>query len=117
MKTGTDNRTIDQAERTVATLPDWRRVREEDAALAASTVVQDEAVLAGLDDNHTHPFRLGYDRKLATSDVPRTRFHDLRFTHPTILVKADVQVTVDSVRLAHSSHVLAASSGAPTIPL
>ena len=75
------------------------------AALAGLTVSEDETVFASPDGSLTHPdyFSQVFDRHLAASDLPRIRFHDLRHTHATILLKTGVHVKVVSERLGHSS--------------
>lgn len=105
VKTGTARRTIDLDDRTVDALRAWRLVREQEAALARLTVSEDETVFAGPDGSLTHPGYVSqvFDRRLAGSDLPRIRFHDLRHTHATILLKAGVHVKFVSERLGHSS--------------
>lgn len=105
VKTGTARRTIDLDERTIDALQAWRLVRGQEAALAGLKVSEDETVFAGPDGSLTHPdyFSQVFDRHLATSELPRIRFHDLRHTHATILLKAGVHVKVVSERLGHSS--------------
>jgi integrase len=105
VKTGTARRTIDLDDRTVDALRAWRLVREEEAALAGLKVSEDETVFARPDGSLTHPDYCSqvFDGHLAASDLPRIRFHDLRHTHATILLKAGVHVKVVSERLGHSS--------------
>ncbi|WP_195210497.1 site-specific integrase [Actinomarinicola tropica] len=105
MKTGSARRTIDLDERTVDALRSWRLVREQEATLAGLKVSEDETVFACPDGSLTHPdyFSQVFDRHLATSELPRIRFHDLRHTLATILLKAGVHVKVVSERLGHSS--------------
>ena len=105
VKTGTARRTIDLDERTVEVLRAWRTEREREAALIGATVSEDETVFARPDGELTHPdyFSQVFDRHCAGSELPRIRFHDLRHTHATILLKAGVPVKVVSERLGHSS--------------
>ena len=92
VKTGTARRTIDLDERTVEVLRAWRTEREREAALIGATVSEDETVFARPDGELTHPdyFSQVFDRHCAGSELPRIRFHDLRHTHATILLKAGV---------------------------
>lgn len=105
VKTGTARRSIDLDEHTVAALRTWRLAREQEAALVGIPVDEDETVFANADGNPTHPdyFSQVFDRRLAVSDLPRIRLHDLRHTHATILLKAGVHVKVVSERLGHSN--------------
>ena len=80
-------------------------MREQQAALTGLKVAEDETVFATADGRLTHPdyFSHVFDRHLAGSDLPRIRFHDLRHTHATIMLKKGVPVKVVSERLGHSS--------------
>jgi integrase len=49
-------------------------------------------------DSFTHD----WDRKIATTDLPRIRFHDLRHTHATLLLASGVHPKIASERLGHS---------------
>ena len=40
---------------------------------------------------------------IATTDLPRIRFHDLRHTHASLLVAAGVPIKVVSERLGHAN--------------
>ena len=44
-----------------------------------------------------------FDRLVAKHGMPRIRFHDLRHTHATVLLRAGVPVKVVSERLGHAS--------------
>ena len=44
-----------------------------------------------------------FDRIVKRSGLPRIRFHDLRHTHATLLLKAGVPIKVVSERLGHST--------------
>ncbi len=43
-----------------------------------------------------------FARTVATTDLPRIRFHDLRHTHASLLVAAGVPIKVVSERLGHA---------------
>ena len=57
-------------------------------------------------DRFSESFRY-YARK---SDVPRVRFHDLRHSHATHLLRAGVHLKVASARLGHSTTKLTADT-------
>ena len=65
----------------------------------------DEFVFARPDGRPVHPdcFSQTWGRLLAASPLARIRFHDLRDTHASILLKAGVPVKVVGERLGHSS--------------
>ncbi len=44
-----------------------------------------------------------FDRLVAKHELPRIRFHDVRHTHATLLLKAGVPAKVVSERLGHAS--------------
>ena len=46
---------------------------------------------------------IDFDRLVAKHGMPRIRFHDLRHTHATLLLRAGVPVKVVSERLGHAS--------------
>lgn len=64
-----------------------------------------ELVFAHPDGSPIHPdyFSQWFDRRLAKSGVPRIRLHDLRHTHATILLSANVPAKVVSERLGHAN--------------
>jgi integrase len=68
--------------------------------------------LAAVDDERfslvgapLHPDRLSeaFDRRVAKSGQPRIRFHDLRHTDASHLLKAGVKIEIVSRRLGHAS--------------
>jgi len=52
---------------------------------------------------HPHSTSQTFERISARAGVPRIRFHDLRHTHATLLIKAGVPVKVVSERLGHGN--------------
>ena len=52
---------------------------------------------------HPHVLSQPFERVTRDAELPRIRFHDLRHTHATLLLKAGVPLTVVSERLGHST--------------
>jgi integrase len=48
-------------------------------------------------------FRQAFERFVKKQALPKIRFHDLRHTHATLLLKAGVPVKVVSERLGHAN--------------
>jgi integrase len=57
-----------------------------------------------------------YEAIVKRSDVRRVRFHDLRHTHATWLLKADVPVKVVSERLGHPKISITLDTYAHALP-
>lgn len=70
-----------------------------------SSCLSDDAVIARPDGTATHPEVISrtFDRIVARSGLPRIRFHDVRHTHASLLLKAGVPVKVVSERLGHAT--------------
>src|SRR5690606_41326552 len=84
--------------------------RHRDAAAEAAAVRGDAfdpkgLVFTGPDGGPIHPEYVtrAFDRLVAKHGMPRIRFHDLRHTHATLLLRAGVPVKVVSERLGHAS--------------
>lgn len=103
-KTSTSRRTIDLDPRTVAVLRTWRRVQLEQQ-MSSGTRNDDDFVFTHPDGGPVHPDRFSkvWDQLVAEHGIRRIRLHDLRHTHASILLKANVPVKVVSERLGHSS--------------
>src|SRR5581483_11526413 len=52
---------------------------------------------------HPHVLSQSFERVARDAGLPRIRFHDLRHTHATLLLKAGVPLKVVSERLGHST--------------
>lgn len=105
VKSGHSLRTIDLDDRTLAVLRSWRK-RQLELYLQTGTRANDSGfVFAKANGDPLHPdyFSRSFERLLAKLDLPRVRFHDLRHTHATLLIKAGVPVKVVSERLGHAS--------------
>ena len=101
VKTRTSRRRIDLDANTVALLEDWRqRLVDEGATLEPSTPMF-------VNTHHRTPspesFSQLFGRIIATTELPRIRFHDLRHTHASLLVAAGVPIKVVSERLGHAN--------------
>ena len=105
VKTEQGERTLDLDAETVAVLRDLRR-RQAAERLAAGPVYQSlNLVFSKYDGSPLHPEAVSkvFARRVAKSELPRLRFHDLRHTHATHLIAAGVHVKVVSERLGHAS--------------
>jgi integrase len=54
------------------------------------------------DTVHPHSVYMAFRRIVENADVPKVRFHDLRHTHGSLLIREGVPVKVVSERLGHS---------------
>ena len=104
VKTTNSRRTIDLDPRTVAVLKAWRRQQLEQR-MSTGRRDDDGFVFTRLDGQPIHPdfFSQSWERLARESGLRRIRLHDLRHTHASILLKANVPVKVVSERLGHSS--------------
>ncbi len=103
-KSRTARRPINLDARTVEVLHAWQQHREdEDPEFDRGD--PDGHVFARPDGTPTHPQLLSdaFQKLVHRSGLPRVRFHDLRHTHATLLLKAGVPIKVVSERLGHST--------------
>jgi integrase len=105
VKTGTARRTIDIDDPVVAQLTSWRKRQAEERLLVGPGYEDHGLVFARPDGRPVHPEFLSrtFDRVVRSSGLPVIRFHDVRHTHATLLLKAGVPVKVVSERLGHAS--------------
>ena len=102
-KTRTARRSIDIDSSSVAVLDRWLQLRrDENPAFRRES---DDYVFAHRDGSPIHPQVLSdaFEKLVKRSGLPRIRFHDLRHTHATLLLKARVPIKVVSERLGHST--------------
>jgi integrase len=81
------------------------RVQQAEELLKVGTRLTDnDFVVAQADGSPLQPHSLGQEwvRFLATSTLPRIRFHDLRHAHATHLLAAGIHPKIASERLGHS---------------
>jgi integrase len=108
-KTKTARRNIALDDTTLEVLAGWRAFQS--AEFAAVGIANDEQwVFTNGDGEPIHPHALyqAFHRLVRKTDVPTIRFHDLRHTHGSLLIKEGVPVKVVSERLghAHIAHTL-----------
>ena len=99
VKTRTGRRTIDVSESALNALRSHREQDEHDGSDSTGLV------FARPDGELLHPEYVSrtFDRLVAKHGLTRIRFHDLRHTHATLLLKSGIPVKVVSERLGHAS--------------
>ena len=117
-KTAKGARTIDLDVRTVRMLRAHRaeQLLEQQSLEIAHRV---EGLVFCREDGHLyHPelIRQSFERRVRSSPVPRIRFHDLRHTHATLMLKAGVSPKVVSERLGHATVAFTMEIYAHVIP-
>ena len=117
-KTAKGARTIDLDERTVGMLRAHRADQQTERRTLDLAVSPDDLGFARPEGTPLHPdyVRQSFDRRVKASPVPRIRFHDLRHTHATLLLKAGVPPKVVSERLGHSTVAFTMDVYAHVIP-
>ena len=102
-KSRSARRRIDLDGRTVEIIQTWLVLRRaEDATLGPQP---DDYLFAHVDGTPIHRQMLSdcFEKLVKRSGLPRIRFHDLRHTHATLLLKARIPIKVVSERLVHST--------------
>ncbi len=102
-KTRAARRNIDLDDTSVGVLAGWRAFQA--AEFAAVGIANEEGwVFTDGDANPIHPHALyqAFRRIVANAEVPMLRFHDLRHTHGSLLLREGVPVKVVSERLGHA---------------
>ncbi|MCB0948772.1 MAG: site-specific integrase [Acidimicrobiales bacterium] len=108
-KTKTARRTIELDETTIAVLEGWRAYQAAEFAAVGIDLADDWMFSDGHGEPvHPHALYQAFRRIVHNAQVPPIRFHDLRHTHGTLLIKEGVPVKVVSERLghAHIAHTL-----------
>ena len=103
-KSRTARRCINLDPATINVIRRWHELRaSEDAEFDHGDL--DARVFCRPDGEPTHPQLLSdaFGKLVERSGLPRIRFHDLRHTHATLLLKAGVPIKVVSERLGHST--------------
>jgi integrase len=75
-------------------------------------------VCAREDGEAQQPNSIGHawDRFLASTELPRIRFHDLRHSHATVMLKSNIHPKIVSERLGHSRVALTMDTYSHVIP-
>ncbi len=103
-KTKTARRTIALDDTTLTILAGWQA--SQAAEFAAVGISNDEGwVFTDGDGEPMHPHAVyeAFRRIVHNADVPTIRFHDLRHTHGSLLIKDGIPVKVVSERLGHAN--------------
>ena len=105
VKTASGRRTINIDTRTVDTIRRWRDERQKVAREPGEAYDDHGLVFCKTDGYPIHPELISrtFDRLVAKHQLRRIRFHDLRHTHATLLLKAGVPAKVVSERLGHAT--------------
>jgi integrase len=105
VKTRSGRRTIDVDARTLALLEQRRQDAETTASGSAGGLDTTSLVFPAPHGGPIHPESVTriFERLLVKHGLPRIRFHDVRHTHATLLLKAGVPVKVVAERLGHAS--------------
>ena len=108
-KTKTARRAIELDDTTLAVLEGWRAYQAAEFT-AVGIDPGDEWVFTDGDGEPVHPHAVyeAFRRIVHNAGIPTMRFHDLRHTHGSLLIKEGVPVKVVSERLghAHIAHTL-----------
>ena len=90
---------------TVAVLREWRGVQQAEAKEWGELWTDSGLVFTREDGTAWHPDRISklFDRAILASRLPRIRLHDLRHTHATLALGANVHPKIVSDRLGHST--------------
>jgi integrase len=104
-KSSAGRRTIDLDGGTVTALRAWRRKQLEYRLAAGGGYKDGGFVFTVPDGSPVDPESAAkvFERRVAKSDLPRIRFHDLRHSHAVHLIAAGQHVKVVSERLGHAS--------------
>ena len=102
---------------TLALLADWRRHQAAD--LAASGGINDHGLVFTRTDGkplHPHTVSQAFERAQRHLDVSPIRFHDLRHTHASLLLRDRVPIKVVSERLGHANPAFTMTTYQHVIP-
>lgn len=104
LKTRTSRRNITVDAATMDLLARWRR--DQSAQLEAGGAVNEHGLVFVRADGqplHPHSVSQAFERAQRPVEVSPIRFHDLRHTHPSLLLRDRVPIKVVSERLGHSN--------------
>jgi integrase len=102
----------------ISELRAWRLRQSEELLRLGIRLTDDTFICAREDGAPIQPNSIGHawDRFLASTTLPRIRFHDLRHGHATALLAAGVHPKVASERLGHSRVALTLDTYSHVIP-
>lgn len=117
-KTAAGARVIDLDQATVEVIKLWRKDQESDRRRWAAAYVVTDYVFTAENGEPVHADHLAqrFERLVTAAKVPSIRFHDLRHTHATLLLKAGVPAHVVAQRLGHASPALTLSVYSHVLP-
>lgn len=117
-KTAAGARVIDLDPATVDVVKLWRKDQEADRRRWADAYVVTDYVFTAENGEPVHADHLAqrFERLVTAAKVPSIRFHDLRHTHATLLLKAGVPAHVVAQRLGHASPALTLSVYSHVLP-
>jgi len=95
------------------------RLRQAQDLLQLGVRLNDETFICAREDGEAlQPNSIGHawDRFLASTKLPRIRFHDLRHSHATIMLKSNIHPKIVSERLGHSRVALTMDTYSHVIP-
>ena len=103
-KTKTARRTITLDDTTLTILASWRAFQAAEFA-AVGITNHDRWVFTDGDGQPVHPHAVyeAFRRVVHNAGIPTIRFHDLRHTHGSLLIKGGIPVKVVSERLGHAN--------------
>ena len=117
LKTRTSRRNITVDAHTMTLLAQWRQ--DQTAALAAADVTNTHGLVFVRPNGqplHPHSVSQAFERAQRHVDVSPIRFHDLRHTHATLLLRDRVPIKVVSERLGHSNPAFTMTTYQHVIP-
>jgi len=117
-KTVKARRSIDLDVNTVQILRAHRAEQDLERRALALDHHPDDLVFCREDGEAYHPefVRQSFDRRVRSSPVPKIRFHDLRHTHATLMLKAGIAPKIVSERLGHATVAFTMDVYAHVIP-
>jgi len=117
LKTRTSRRNVTLDGHTLGLLADWRR--RQAAQLDAAGAVNEHGLVFTRPDGqplHPHTVSQAFERAQRHVDVSPIRFHDLRHTHASLLLRDRVPIKVVSERLGHSNPAFTMTTYQHVIP-
>ncbi|WP_436711839.1 tyrosine-type recombinase/integrase [Brevibacillus formosus] len=104
-KTGRSNRVISLSNSLIEELIRHRSIQQEDRRLFGDGYLDQDFIIAKNDGEPLNPHYVhNHFKKLVKKlEIPEIRFHDLRHTHATLMLKIGEHPKIVSERLGHSS--------------